>query len=545
MSETSAQIWSRILKRLRHDLGEDVFTSWFLRLELESVEGGVVTLSIATRFLRNWIVSHFKEQLISYWSDEIGTVHRLDVRVRGALRAKRALGVADAAAGAQAAEAPSTRTAPARRMADLRASQTGPKTSAAAHYTARTSTASYKPSGEASGHHTSYAGGSLNRADHRAAGKPPIGDLFAANQAEPVRSLGLLHSLSSALDRRFRFESFCRGDANCVAFEAARTIAEAPEGAPVLYNPLYLHGGVGLGKTHLLQACANAAGHNGRQVVYLTAERFMSNFVQALRNERALQFKEQLRAIDLLLIDDMQFLTGKSIQNEFCHMLNALIDGGKQVVVAADRAAADLEALDERVRSRLQGGAAVRIGTPDQALRREILNRRLAALITNLPAATAASLDIPDVVLDYVASVITTNGRDLDGALNRLICHASSIQAPLSLDVAERALSDLIRYKEPRKVKIEDIQKIVSQHYNVSRADLISARRTRTIVLPRQIAMYLAKSITPRSLPEIGKRFGDRDHTTVLHAVRKIEAMVKQDSKLYQEIELLKRLVEE
>lgn len=519
------EIWQRILVRLRAELGEDVFTSWFLRVELEAVSGGVVTLSAATRFLRNWIMSHFKETLIGFWADEIGTVHKLDVRVRSNLHVQapdsglkadntQASGHNGAQAGPRSGQ-----SASARRLADMRINPThvGDQRGTRFETGARPFKAG-KPSGSASG-----------------VQKGPAGSSVTGN------SLSLVQTLSSALDRRYVFDSFCAGAANKVAFEAARAVAMALPGAPVLYNPLYLHGSVGLGKTHLLQAIANQAASTGtRQVVYLTAERFMSNFVQALRSERALQFKEQLRAIDLLLIDDMQFLTGKAIQQEFCHMLNALIDGGKQVVVAADRPASELDALEERVRSRLQGGAAVQIDTPDTQLRRDILARRCQIVRANHPG-----MEISDTVLDYVANLITTNGRDLDGALNRLICHAQTSREPVTIAVAEKALSDLLGSREPRKVRIEDIQKIVSQHYNVSRTDMLSARRTRTIVLPRQIAMYIAKNVTPRSLPEIGRRFGNRDHTTVLHAVRKIEGLLQTDKKLSQEIELLRRLVEE
>lgn len=519
--EDFQEIWQGILVRLRAELGEDVFTSWFLRVELEGISGGVVTLSAATRFLRNWIMSHFKETLIEFWADQIGTVHKLDVRVRSNLH------VQSHGAGARAgdqektghASAQSGQSASARRLADMRINPAHVGDQRGTRF--ETGARAYK-SGKSSG----------------VSSNPQMG---LGGPAVTGNSLSLVHSLSSALDRRYVFDSFCAGAANKVAFEAARSVAMALPGAPVLYNPLYLHGSVGLGKTHLLQAIANQAASTGtRQVVYLTAERFMSNFVQALRSERALQFKEQLRAIDLLLIDDMQFLTGKAIQQEFCHMLNALIDGGKQVVVAADRPASELDALEERVRSRLQGGAAVQIDKPDTQLRRDILARRCQTVRANHP-----NMDISDTVLDYVANLITTNGRDLDGALNRLICHAQTSREPVTIAVAEKALADLLGVREPRKVRIEDIQKIVSQHYNVSRTDMLSARRTRTIVLPRQIAMYIAKNVTPRSLPEIGRRFGNRDHTTVLHAVRKIEGLLQTDKKLSQEIELLRRLVEE
>jgi chromosomal replication initiator protein len=306
------------------------------------------------------------------------------------------------------------------------------------------------------------------------------------------------------------------------------------------YNPLYLHASVGLGKTHLLQAVDHAAASDKRRVIYLTAERFMYGFVSALKAQTAIAFKERLRAIDVFVIDDIQFLQGKSIQQEFCHTLNALIDSGRQIVTAADRPPSDLESLDERVRSRLAGGLCIEIRALDEALRIKILESRIAAAKLVYP-----SFEVPGPVVTYVAGAIRTNGRDLDGAVNRLLAHASLNGAPISMEIAELAIRDLVRTPEPKRVKIEDIQKLVATHFNVSRADILSARRTASVVRPRQIAMYLAKVLTPRSLPEIGRRFGGRDHTTVLHAVRKITGLVlvTKEATLAEEIELLKRIL--
>ena len=316
----------------------------------------------------------------------------------------------------------------------------------------------------------------------------------------------------------------------------------AQPGQPVSFNPLFLHASVGLGKTHLLQAIAWEArkSNPGTKVLYLTAERFMYSFVQALKSQSALDFKDTLRDIDILLIDDLQFLQGKSIQQEFCHTLNSLIDGARQVVVAADRPPVELESLDERVRSRLAGGLVSELQPLEKELRRSILADRATQASRRDP-----NLAIPEMVLDHVASIIRSNGRDLDGAFNRLMAHNQLTGAPISIEMAEQALKDLIRSKEPRRIRIEDIQRVVSKHYNVSRSDLLSSRRTRTIVRPRQIAMYLSKMLTPRSLPEIGRRFGGRDHTTVLHAVRKIEELAASDNGLQQEIEMLKRSIAE
>jgi chromosomal replication initiator protein len=283
---------------------------------------------------------------------------------------------------------------------------------------------------------------------------------------------------------------------------------------------------------------AHAVAARRRRVIYLTAEKFMYGFVLALKAQTSLAFKERLRGIDVLIIDDIQFLQGKSIQQEFCHTINALIDSRKQIVIAADRPPADLEALEERVRSRLSGGLCVEIGALDEELRVRMLESRVAVARANMPC-----FNVSPQVVAYVASVIQTNGRDLDGAVNRLMAHASLTQADLTVETAEAAIRDLIRTREPKRVKIEDIQKLVATHYNVSRADILSSRRTANVVRPRQIAMYLSKVLTLRSLPEIGRRFGGRDHTTVLHAVRKIEGLTGNDRTLSEELELLKRML--
>ncbi len=457
----AAGMWDRVRSRLRAELGEDVFSSWFARVDLEGISAGVVRLSVPTIFLKGWIKSHYGDRLLTLWRQEDKEVRRVDLLRRSALRI-----VADA-------QPPATAGKPA----------------------------------------------------------PP-----AAAEVSGERFAG------SPLDPRLTFSTFCEGRSNDVACRAARAVAGAPEGSAPPYNPLYLHAGVGLGKSHLLQAIAHQThiGDPNRRALYLTVERFTVQFVSALRERSALDFKERLRSIDILLIDDMQFLTGKTVQQEFCHMLNALLDSGKQVVVAADRPPAELEGVDERVRSRMKGGVVVGMGAPDIAMRRRILESKLRASCERNPG-----LFVPDAVLDYVAQVVTTNGRDLDGALNRLVCRAEFSDAPLTMEVAELAIADLVGTREPRRIRIEDIQKVVASHYNVSKHDLLSARRTRAIVRPRQIAMYLAKTMTPRSFPEIGKRFGGRDHTTVLHAVRKVEELAAGDEGLAQEIELLKRLIQD
>ncbi|MCX5567849.1 MULTISPECIES: chromosomal replication initiator protein DnaA [Kaistia] len=476
-----AVLWERVKTRLRTELGEDVFSSWFARVEFEGADGASVNLSVPTRFLKSWIQSHYFDKLLGLWTAEVDSVRRVELVVRGAVRARAPAKVDKPVATTAAAPAAPTPT--------------------------------FIPAASAA---PVLAPASPARAEADGAGSP--------------------------VDPRFTFETFCEGGANRVAYAAARAVAETPAGRPTPYNPLYLHAGVGRGKTHLLHAIAQAArrADPSRKVVYLTAEHFMFRFVAALKNQSAIAFKENLREIDLLLIDDLQFLQGKSVQQEFCHMLNALIDGARQVVVAADRPAAELETLDERVRSRLRGGVAFEIGSPDLDLRRDILKSRYVIAQSQNPG-----VDVPETVIEYVAQSVVSNGRDLEGALNRLVAQWQFTNQPVTMSSAEITLRDLVGASEPRRVKIEDIQKIVSRHYNVSKADLLSSRRTRTIVRPRQIAMYLSKTLTPRSLPEIGRRFGGRDHTTVLHAVRKVEEMMQGDQHLAEEIELLKRMIDE
>ena len=467
----NADLWIRVKQRLRAELGEDVYTSWFARVELEEADSTTIALSVPTRFLKSWIQNHYCDRLLALWQEESPGVLRIELIVRSAIRVKAQPAAERSAEPAQPA-APATPLAP------------SPKRIA-------------EPDGAFSG---------------------------------------------SPVDPRYTFETFCEGTANRVAFAAARAVAEATSGRASQFNPLYIHAGVGRGKTHLLHATTRAArkASPGRKVVYLTAEYFMHRFVSALRTQSAIPFKESLRDIDLLLIDDMQFLQGKSVQQEFCHMLNSLIDSARQVVVAADRPPAELETLDERVRSRLKGGVAFEIGEPDIELRRRILASRYRMAQEHNPG-----LDVPESVLEYVAQSVVSNGRDLEGALNRLVAQWQFTNHPVTLGSAEVTLRDLVGAREPRRVRIEDIQRVVARHYNVSKADLLSSRRTRTIVRPRQIAMYLAKVLTPRSLPEIGRRFGGRDHTTVLHAVRKIEEMIQGDKTLADEIELLKRLIDD
>ena len=471
--------WSSACRRLRAELGEAVFSAWFARLDLDRINDDTAYLSVATNFLKTWIQSHYVDRLIAALAAEEPAVKRVVIGLRSSSRPSAAKVQRLAEAAADAADArPAT-----------------PMSARLAH---------------------------LPRSEAQA--PSPQGDAL----------------VSSPLDRRLTFSSFVVGKSNQLAHVAAKRVGSDASGDALLYSPLYIHAAVGLGKTHLLQATAHAVTDSGRRVIYLTAERFMYGFVASLKAQTSIAFKEKLRAIDVLIIDDVQFLQGKSIQTEFCHTLNALIDDGRQVIVAADRPPADLESLEERVRSRLAGGLCVEMEGLDEALRLKIIEARVG-----VARALQPGFELSPAVLTYVARTICTNGRDLDGAVNRLMAHATLNGCAHTVESAEAAIRDLVRTREPKRVKIEDIQKLVASHYNVSRADILSSRRTATVVRPRQIAMYLSKALTPRSLPEIGRRFGGRDHTTVLHAVRKIEALCGKETTLAEEVELLKRLLQD
>lgn len=470
--------WDRIREKLKVRLGKDVFNSWFGRLKIYSVEGGVASHSVPTAFLKSWILSKYRDVLLELWQEEDKSVLRVDVAIRK----------------------PNVQP-----LASREAEQKSEK-------------------------NRKQSSGSQNPM------LPSVGYVSRAGKGRPLENTAGF--TGSPLDKKHTFENFIEGASNRMVHAAARTIADDITASH--FNPLIIHAGVGLGKTHLLQAIAwRARNRNPKaRVLYLTAEYFMWRFASAIRDKTALTLKESLRDIDILLIDDLQFLQGQAIQAEFCHLLNELIDSARQVVVAADRPPSELESLDERVRSRLRGGVTLEIKGPDYELRKEILNLRYKEVKREQPG-----LEIPEDILHYVARQVTSSGRDVEGALNQLVVQQQFSEGHITQEDLDKMISHLIKSADTKRVRIEDIQKIVARQFNVNKNDLLSNRRTRVIVRPRQIAMYLAKVMTPRSLPEIGRRFGGRDHTTVLHAVRKIEALSAEDQKLAHEIELLKRLI--
>ncbi len=470
MDQARQQQWEHVKTRLRAEFGEATYNSWIKPLTLTGEEDGDIFLEAPTRFMRDWVGSHFGDRLLALWRGEDKSV--AEVRVEAALSTR---------ARAQAARA----VAPARELG---------------------------------------CGGD----DATLRRQAELGGLANA-PAQPA-----LHDISSPLDPRYRFDSFVVGKSNELAYAAAQRVAQQ---AGVNFNPLFLHGGVGLGKSHLMHAIAwyIREQDQGRRVIYLSAEKFMYLFIRALRDRDAVSFKQVFRSVDVLMIDDVQFFSRKdSTQEEFFHTFNALMDQNKQIVLSADCSPSDLEDIEERVRSRLGWGLVADIHQTDYELRLGILSAKLKQ---------AGDHRIEPKVLEFMAHRITSNVRELEGALNRLLAHANLIGRPVSLEMAQDVLQDLLRAND-RRITIEEIQKHVAAHYNIRMADMHSARRARNVARPRQVAMYLAKQLTARSLPEIGRKFGGRDHTTVMHAVKRIDELRQTESSLAEDIELLRRTLE-
>src|SRR5690554_2609459 len=356
--------------------------------------------------------------------------------------------------------------------------------------------------------------------------------------ALPARAADEGELPTAALDHRFTFDNFVVGKPNALAHAAARRVAE---GGPVTFNPLFLYGGVGLGKTHLMHAIAweLQTKRPDLNVVYLSAEQFMYRFVQALRDRKMMDFKQIFRAVDVLMVDDVQFIAGKdSTQEAFFHTFNALVDGNKQIIISADRAPGEIKDLEDRIKSRLQCGLVVDLHPTDYELRLGILQSKVDFYRNQYPG-----LEIANGVLEFLAHRISTNVRVLEGALTRLYAFASLVGREITMELTQDCLADVLRASE-RKITIEEIQRRVSEHYNIRLSDMIGPKRVRSYARPRQVAMYLCKQLTSRSLPEIGRRFGGRDHTTVMHGVRRIEELRVQDGQIAEDIEMLRRTLE-
>jgi chromosomal replication initiator protein len=455
--------WARVRGRLQSDVGDVEYRSWLKQMTLAGVDGEEVTVHLPSRFLRDWVRSHYGEKIFALWQEENPAIRRVEIRV-GAGRPH--VGLAESLA---AAPTPVPQPPPAAAV--------------------RVSAASGRASEE----------------------------------------------LSAPLDARFTFDSFVVGKPNEFAYACARRVAEHPGSKE--FNPLFLYGGVGLGKTHLMHAVGLELTRRGAAhstVAYMSAEKFMYRFIAAIRSQQTIEFKDHLRSVDVLMIDDLQFLIGKeNTQEEFFHTFNALVDAGKQIVVSADKSPSDLSGLEDRLRTRLGCGMVADLHATTFELRISILEAKAAR----------AGQSVPARVMEFLAHKITTNVRELEGSLNRLIAHANLFNRPITLEATQEVLHDILKAHDKR-VTIDEIQRRVAEHYNMRIGDMVSARRARSVARPRQVAMYLAKQLTSRSLPEIGKKFGNRDHTTVMHACTRVSELMTSDSAFAEDVDLLRKMLE-
>jgi len=452
--------WARVRGRLRAEFGEATFRSWLKPLTLAGRRGPDLRVAVPSRFMRDWVATHYADRLKTLWTNEDPEIRTVEVIVD-------ATQTETVSAAEEAPEAPHI----------------------------------------------------LENADES------VDNIESENE--------ILDDWSGNLDPRLTFENFVVGKSNELAQAAAYRVAEADQ---VPFNPLFLYGGVGLGKTHLMHAIAWQIRRKKpeKRVIYLSAEKFMYQFIRALRNKDTMTFKERFRTVDVLMVDDVQFIIGKeSTQEEFFHTFNALFDQNRQVVLSADKSPSDLQGLEERMRTRFGWGLVADIHPTTYELRLGILQTK----------AEQASVKVPEKVLEFLAHRISSNVRELEGALTRIVVQASLIGQPITLETTQDLLKDLLRAND-RRVTIEEIQRKCAEHFNIKLADMQSPRRARQVARPRQVAMYLAKQLTTRSLPEIGRKFGGRDHTTVMHAVKKVEELCAADAGFSEDVDLLKRMLE-
>lgn len=467
--------WYRVSSRLKAEIGETAFENWVKPIKACDVKNAEVRLAVPSRFMRDWVVANYLDRLKELWTGENESVRSVNVLIQPTMSSKSTDDADEIANGA---------IKPAGRAAN-----------ADADIKSISSTSGHISSGE-----SGWEAGS---------------------------------KISAPLDARFKFDQFVVGKPNEFAYAAARRVAEAQS---VSFNPLFLYGGVGLGKTHLMNAIAWEILERdpSRTVMYLSAEKFMYRFVRALREQNTVDFKEQFRSVDVLMIDDVQFIGGRdATQEEFFHTFNALVDQGRQIILSADKSPSDLEGVEERLKSRLNCGLVADIHATTYELRLAILESK----------AERMELDVPRQVVEFLAHKITSNVRELEGALNRVAAHTQLVGRELTLETTQEVLHDLLRAND-RRVTIEEIQKRVAEHFNIRISDMHSARRARSVARPRQVAMYLAKQLTSRSLPEIGRKFGGRDHTTVMHAVKKVDELRDHDTTFAEDVELLRRMLE-
>ncbi|MCV6595572.1 MAG: chromosomal replication initiator protein DnaA [Mangrovicoccus sp.] len=466
--------WGEVQQTLLNTIGESNYRTWIAPLVFRECIDGVATLEAPTNFIGNWVGRNFADAILTVLNEADTPVRRIEFSVSPAVQNSMA-------AASQGAAMPAARA--------------------------------------------------------QSLEQPPASAPVAAPAPAPSKK-SPPEMTDAALDPRCTFDSFVVGTPNELAHAAARRVAE---GGPVSFNPLFLYGGVGLGKTHLMHAIAWEMTQRdpSLRILYLSAEQFMYRFVQALRDKQMMDFKQLFRSVDVLMVDDVQFIAGKdSTQDEFFHTFNALVDQNKQIIISGDRTPAEMEGMEERIKSRLQSGLVVDLHPTNYELRLGILQQKVEFYGDQYPGLTVAP-----GVLEFLAHRISTNVRVLEGALMRLFAMASLVGREIDMPMTQDCLSDVLRASE-RKITIEEIQRKVSEHYNIRLSELIGPTRVRTIARPRQVAMYLCKQLTTRSLPEIGRRFGGRDHTTILHGVKKIESLMQSDHQISEDIELLRRALE-
>ncbi len=444
-------VWENAKTALKKQLGQATFNSWIKPLIYIGLENGVLKLAAPTKFIKEWVESHYGTKIRFVSNGEIKQII-IDVNAAAANMVTQQIAAID------------------------------PKVEV----------------------ENNIANNIVNIASYN-------------------------ESIGSKIDSRFTFESFVTATSNELAFAAAKQIAE--HGYVSGLNPLFLHSGVGLGKTHLMHAIANynAEKFPERKVIYLSAEKFLHQYVRSLKERSTLQFKEQLRSADILMIDDFQFIAGKnSTQEEFFHTVTSLVESGKQLVISCDRTPSEFSDLPERMRSRLSSGLVADIHAADYELRLRILKSK----------AIGYNAEISDEIVTFLAQNITSNIRELEGALNRIIARATLVKSEISLDNAKSWLSDLLKIKD-KQVTIEEIQEKTAAKYGIKLSEILSSSRSKNIARARQIAMFIAKNLTTKSLVDIGKMFGGKDHTTVIHACRRVEEMVATDESLAREIQVL------
>lgn len=463
--------WDRVIGRLRDEVGDTAFRSWLRPIIVHQVSSDSVRLGLPSRFMRDWVATHYAERIRTLWGAENPDIRSVEIVVNPLSSAADAVEPAAVKAAVKPAALP-TPLEPALR-----------------------------------------------------------GEVRKASVTQP--SLAEIEALGASLDQRFTFDNFVVGKPNEFAYAAALRVAEADQ---VSFNPLFLYSGVGLGKTHLMHAVAWHIRQNNptRRVLYLSAEKFMYRFIRALRDHNTMAFKEEFRSVDVLMIDDVQFIAGKeTTQEEFFHTFNALVDQGRQIIISADKSPSDLEGLEERLRSRLNCGLVADIHPTTYELRLGILQQK----------AEQMGVVVPPKVNEFLAHKITASVRELEGGLNRVVAHAQLVGRAITLESTQDVLHDLLRASD-RRITIEEIQKRVAEHYSIKLVEMSSARRSRAVARPRQVAMYLAKQLTSRSLPEIGRKFGGRDHTTVMHAVKKVDELRELDQNFAEDVELLRRMLQ-